>query len=139
MEERAVSSDAIPRPVGPYSQGIVAGGLLFTAGQVALERKSGKPLGGSVYEQTRTILRNISEILRSAGATPGDILKTTVYLKDMASFQEMNQAYSECFAGTQAALPARTTVGASLPLGVDVEIEAVSLVPNAKDAEPLSG
>jgi len=131
---RSVITRAAPPAVGPYSQGTVAGGLVFTAGQAALDSETGKPLGGSVYEQTRTILANLENILGAAGTTPHRIVKTTVYLKEMAFFQEMNRAYGEYFEHLEAPFPARTTVGGVLPLGLDVVVEAIALLPDHEEA-----
>ncbi|HEY6867791.1 MAG TPA: Rid family detoxifying hydrolase [Candidatus Eisenbacteria bacterium] len=118
-----------PAPVGPYSQAQVVrlhGGnrLVFTAGQVALDPRSGKIVGEDVAAQTEQVLRNIAAVLAGAGLTLDDVVKTTVYLADMQDFQAMNQVYEKHLG---AALPARTTIAAAgLPRGARIEIDAIA-------------
>lgn len=125
-----VRTEAAPAPVAgaPYSQAIIALGqrMVFVSGQVPLDPATGRLDGEDVATQTRRCLANIAAILGAAGATLGDVVKTTVYLMDMADFPVMNGAYAEAF-GTHA--PARATVGVSgLPVGARVEIEAVAVI-----------
>ncbi|HXE81452.1 MAG TPA: Rid family detoxifying hydrolase, partial [Vicinamibacterales bacterium] len=101
---RAVTSDGAPAPVGPYSQAIRAGNLLFCSGQIALDPATGEMVAGGVAEQTRQVLRNLGAVLEAAGATYAHVVRTTVYLADLADFAAMNAVYGEFFA---APAPAR--------------------------------
>ena len=118
-----------PAPVGPYSQAQVVrlhGGtrMVFTAGQVALDPRTGKIAGEGVGEQTDQVLRNVAAVLVGAGLTLADVVKTTVYLADMEDFQAMNQVYATYFS---APAPARTTIQAgALPGGISVEIDCIA-------------
>ena len=118
-----------PQAIGPYSQAQVVrlhGGnrLVFTAGQVGLDAKTGELVAGGVAEQTVQVMKNLSAVLAGAGLTLADVVKTTVYLADMQDFQAMNEVYARHFQG---APPARTTVAAAgLPKGARVEIEVVA-------------
>jgi 2-iminobutanoate/2-iminopropanoate deaminase len=119
-----VSTPGAPRAIGPYSQGIRAGGFLFTAGQVGFDPASGELVDGGISEQTERVLQNIRSILESAGADLSQVVKTTVFLVDMADFAAMNEVYARAFGDHR---PARSTVAvASLPRGARVEIEAVA-------------
>lgn len=110
--------------VGPYSQGIDAGTLVFLSGQTPLDPTTGQLIGGGIDTQTRRCLDNLSEVLRAGGMTLDDVVKCTVYLTDMADFAEMNAAYATYFSTP---FPARTTVAvAGLPLGARVEIEMIA-------------
>ena len=123
MSIQAVQTDKAPAAIGPYSQGIIANGLLFTAGQIALDPVSGQIVAGDVVAQTRRVLANLQAIIEAAGATWNDVVKTTVYLFDMNDFPVVNEAYA---AAMGEARPARSTVQVSaLPRGVLVEIDAV--------------
>ena len=119
-----------PTPVGPYSQAQVVrfhGGhrMVFTAGQVALDPKSGKLVGEAVGEQTEQVLKNIAAVLAGAGLALSDVVKTTVFLLDMQDFKAMNQVYEKHFSSS---FPARTTIAAAgLPLNARVEIDAVAV------------
>ena len=119
-----------PSPVGPYSQAQVVrlhGGnrLVFTAGQVALDPKTGKIKGEGIAEQTAQVLKNLAAVLAGAGLGLDDIVKTTVYLADMEEFQAMNEVYAKHFTDSP---PARTTIAAAgLPRGARVEIDAVAV------------
>jgi 2-iminobutanoate/2-iminopropanoate deaminase len=125
-----VTTDGAPRAIGPYSQGIKAGGLLFTAGQVALDPKSGELVAGGISEQTSRALENLSAILTAAGTNLSQVVKTTVFLVDMADFAAMNEVYGRAFGSHR---PARSTVAvAALPRGARVEIEAVAAVKSEK-------
>jgi 2-iminobutanoate/2-iminopropanoate deaminase len=122
-----VSADGAPKAIGPYSQAIIAGGLVFTAGQIALDPATGEVVPGGVGEQTGRVMQNLAAILERAGSGLDRVVKTTVFLVDMADFAAMNQVYAHAFAGHA---PARATVGVTaLPLGARVEIEAVAVVP----------
>ena len=124
MSTRIVSSDAAPAAIGPYSQAIIAGGFLDTAGQIPLDPKSGQVVEGDIVPQTRRVLDNLQAVLAAAGASWKDVVKTTVFLQDMADFPRMNEVYSAVLGEAK---PARSTVQvAALPRGVRVEIELVA-------------
>jgi 2-iminobutanoate/2-iminopropanoate deaminase len=119
-----VRTTAAPSAVGPYSQGIRAGGLLFTAGQIPLSPEEGKIVGTSVAGQTEQVLKNLRAVLEAGGSDLGRVLKTTVYLVDLAAFDEMNRVYARFFPDPA---PARSTVQvAALPRGALVEIDAIA-------------
>lgn len=121
---QTVSTPGAPRAIGPYSQGIVAGGLLFTAGQVGFDPATGELVDEAIAEQTRRVLENLRAILQAAGLDFGRVVKTTVFLVDMADFAAMNEEYARAFGAHR---PARSTVAvAALPRGARVEIEAVA-------------
>ena len=127
MSISSVQTDQAPAAIGPYSQGIVAGGFLFTAGQIALDPVSGQIVSSDVSGQAERVLANLSAILSAAGCGWNDVVKTTVYLHDMADFPRVNEIYAQTL-GT--ARPARSTVQVSaLPRGVLVEIDAVARIP----------
>ena len=129
MEKRFVETTSAPAPVGPYSQAVAIGDLLFLAGQIALDPETGKIVGQDVAAQTRQVLTNLQAVLTEAGASADDVVKTTVYLCDISLFSEMNAVYEEVFGNAR---PARTTIGiASLPLGALVEIDAIAVLPGA--------
>ena len=122
----AIHTDKAPAAIGPYSQAIVANGFVFTAGQIPLDPQSGQIVPGNVVAQTERVLANLQAILDEAGATWGDVVKTTVYLHDMNDFPLVNEAYARILGDAR---PARTTVQVSaLPRGVLVEIDAVALL-----------
>ena len=121
---RVIATDAAPKAIGPYSQAIVNDNLVFTAGQVALDPKSGDLVGRSTAEQTEQVFANLKAVLAAAGTSLQNVVKTTVYLSDMADFAQMNEVYAKHF-GTHK--PARSTVqAAGLPKGARVEIDAVA-------------
>lgn len=123
MSNRIIHSDRAPAAIGPYSQGVVAGNLLFTAGQIALDPATGEVVAGDVAVQTDRVLKNLTAILEAAGASWGNVVKTTVYLQDMGDFPRVNEIYAKAIG---AARPARSTVQvAALPRGVLVEIDAI--------------
>lgn len=127
MSTTIVLSKDAPAPIGPYNQGVIASGkLLFTAGQVALDPRSGQVVPGDIKVQTRQVLRNLQAILEQGGASLRSVVKTTVFLKDMGEFGSMNEVYAEFFSTNP---PARSTVEvARLPKDVSVEIEAIAVV-----------
>jgi len=126
MPIETVATSGAPRAIGPYSQALRAGGFLFTAGQVGFDPATGTLVDGGIGEQTRQVLQNIRAILEAGGSGLAQVVKTTVFLVDMADFAAMNEAYAEAF-GTHR--PARSTVAvAALPRGARVEIEAVAAV-----------
>lgn len=119
--KEAVRTDAAPQPAGPYSQAIVSGDLIFTAGFGPQDPATGQ-VPESVADQTRQVLRNLQAVLAERGATLDDALKTTVHLADLADFQEFNTAYQEFFSEPY---PVRTTVGSQLA-NILVEIDLVA-------------
>ena len=126
MSLHHIQTTDAPAAIGPYSQGIVANGLLFTAGQIALDPESGEIVQGGVKEQTARVMQNLSAVLANAGAGWGDVVKTTVYLQDMNDFPVVNEIYAAAIGDAR---PARSTVQVSaLPRGVLVEIDAIAVV-----------
>jgi 2-iminobutanoate/2-iminopropanoate deaminase len=124
MTRSVISSAAAPQPVSAYSQAIQSGSLLFLAGQIPLDPSTGKLVSGSIAEETDRIMSNLRAVLSAAGATLDNVVKTTIYLTDMADFPAFNQAYAGYFTKDP---PARTTVAvAALPLGARVEVEAIA-------------
>ena len=124
MNRHVIATNAAPAAIGPYSQAIAAAGLVFTAGQIGLEPATGKLVEG-VENQTRQVLANLRAILEAAGSGPDRVLKTTIFLADMADFARVNAIYAEVFGVDP---PARSTIqAAGLPLGALVEIEAIAL------------
>lgn len=123
----AIATDKAPAAIGPYSQAIRAGSLLFTAGQIPLNPATGQLVQGDIKAQTRQVLKNIAAILEAAGTSMQHVVKTTVFLKNMGDFAAMNEVYAEFFTPPY---PARSAVAvAALPKDVAVEIEAVAVVP----------
>jgi len=117
-------SDGAPRAIGPYAQAVAAGDLVFCSGQVGLDPASGRLVAGGVAAEAARALENLAAVLSAAGLGLGDVVKTTVYLLDLAEFAAMNEVYARYF---HAPYPARATVGvAALPAGARVEIEAVA-------------
>ena len=126
MAKKVVSTPEAPAAVGAYSQAIVANGFVYCSGQVPLDPASGELVGGSIADQTRRCLENLSAVLRAAGASLDDVVKVTAFLLDMADFPEFNEAYGEFFGDEP---PARATVAvAGLPKGAQVEIECIAQV-----------
>ncbi len=120
-----ISTDKAPKAIGAYSQAIKAGGFLFLAGQVAVDPATGQLLEGDVRAQTERVLKNISAVLESAGSSLEKAVKTTVYLKNMSDFAEMNEVYARFFKVNP---PARSTVEvARLPRNMLVEIDVIAL------------
>ena len=120
-----VATDQAPAAVGPYSQAIRAGKLVFTAGQIPIDPATGNLVEGDIQVQTRRVLQNLQAVLEAADTSMAKVVKTTVFLQDMGNFQAMNAVYAEFFPENP---PARSAVqAAALPLGVDIEIEAVAL------------
>ncbi|MCS5692631.1 Rid family detoxifying hydrolase [Cyanobium sp. FGCU-6] len=124
----AVRTDAAPAPVGPYNQAVKAGGVLYCSGQIALDPASGAMVGaGDVEAETRQVLANLQAVLAAGGASPTQVVRTTVFLVDLADFALVNALYAELFDGAVA--PARACVQvAALPRGARVEIDAIALV-----------
>jgi 2-iminobutanoate/2-iminopropanoate deaminase len=123
-----VSTPNAPRAIGPYSQATSANGLLFTAGQVGFDPATGELVDGGISEQTERVLANIRAILEAERLDLSTVVKTTVYLVDMADFAAMNTVYAKVFGDHR---PARSTVAvAALPRGARVEIDAVAVLPS---------
>ena len=123
---KRVETTAAPAAIGPYSQGIALGDLVFTAGQIPLDPATMQIVGGTIQEQTDRVMRNLSGILEAAGTSLASVVKTTVFLSDMNEFAAMNEVYARWFGDHK---PARSTVQVSrLPRDVKVEIEAIARV-----------
>ena len=126
MRVQSIRTEGAPTAIGPYSQGVIANGLLFTAGQIALDPATGTVVEGGIVAQTERVLANLSAVLAASGAGWNDVVKTTVYLADLLDFPVVNEIYGRVL---QDARPARSTVQvAQLPRGALVEIDAVAVV-----------
>ena len=124
MSRDAVSTSNAPAAIGPYSQGIVSGGFVFCSGQIGLDPATGDLVDGGVAAQTERVLRNAAAILDAAGLSMGDVVKTTIFLTDMADFATVNGIYAKHVVDPP---PARSTVAvAALPKGAAIEIEVVA-------------
>jgi 2-iminobutanoate/2-iminopropanoate deaminase len=124
---RAVETPAAPRALGPYSQGVAAGELVFCAGQVGLDPATGKLVPGGIAAETARVLENLGAVLAAAGLSLADVVKTTVFLADLVEFGAMNEVYGRHFTPPY---PARATLQvAALPAGARVEIEAIAVRP----------
>jgi 2-iminobutanoate/2-iminopropanoate deaminase len=124
MPKKHYTTAGAPKPIGPYSQAVAAGGLLFISGQIPLDAASGSLVEGAIEAQTEQVLRNILAILKEAKMGPENVVKTTVFLSDLTDFPLMNEVY-ERFLGKEP--PARSTIqAAGLPRGVKVEIDAIA-------------
>ncbi len=125
MKKIFVNTDKAPKPIGPYSQAVRVGDTLYLSGQIALDPQTMQMIDGGIKEQTRKVLENLTAVLKEAGADIGSVVKTTVYLADMAQFPEMNAVYEEFFGTSK---PARAAIEASaLPKNALVEIDAIAL------------
>jgi 2-iminobutanoate/2-iminopropanoate deaminase len=123
---RTLHTEKAPAAIGPYSQAVVTGNLMYTAGQIAIDPATGQIVPGDVTVQTERVMKNLAAVLESGGATWNDVVKTTVFLMDMADFPRVNDVYGRMIGDAR---PARSTVQVSgLPRGVLVEIEAVAVV-----------
>jgi len=126
MSKKIVFTEKAPKPVGPYSQAVIAGGFLFGAGQIPIDPRTGKIVEGGIEEQTRRVLENIKAVLEAAGCSLEDVVSVTVFLKDLNDFEAFNKVYAEYFPKDP---PARTTVEVSrLPKGVKLEINFIAVV-----------
>ncbi len=115
-----------PEAIGPYSQATVVGGFLFTAGQIALDPKTGQVIEGDVTAQAEQVMKNLTAVITNAGCSWAEVAKTTIFLVDMADFAKVNEVYAKHIGGSR---PARSTIAvAGLPRGVRVEIECVAKV-----------
>jgi 2-iminobutanoate/2-iminopropanoate deaminase len=127
VSTKIVHTNQAPAAIGPYSQGVVANGVLYTAGQIAIDPATGQVVGGGVAAQTERVMANLAAVLAAAGTTWANVVKTTVYLHDMNDFPVVNEVYGRALGEAR---PARSTVQVSaLPRGVLVEIDAVAAIP----------
>lgn len=127
MIRKTVTSPHAPAAVGPYSQAVVAGNLLFVSGQIGIDPASGTLVNGGIAEETHRVLKNIRAICEAAGTDLKNVLKTTLYLTDLSHFKTVNDIYAGYFNEHP---PARSTVGvSSLPLGAMIEIDAMACLP----------
>ena len=125
MKKRVVQTEKAPKAIGPYSQGIQAGNFLFLSGQIPLDPASGELVKGDIREQARRVLENLKGVLESQKLGMEDVVKVTIFLKDMGNFSQVNEVYGVYFPSSP---PARSTVEvARLPRDVDIEIEAIAV------------
>ncbi len=126
MAKKLIAPSEGPKPVGPYSPGVVANGFLFVSGQIPLNPATGQLEMDSFEKQARQALENVKSVVEAADSTLNDVVKVTIFLKDLANFNVFNEIYSNYFGDSK---PARACIqAAALPQGVDVEVEAVALV-----------
>ena len=124
MPKKHYTTPNAPTPIGPYSQAVAAGGLLFVSGQIPLDPESGKVVDGDIVAQTHQVVKNLLAILKEAKMGPENVVKTTVFLRDMNDFPKMNEAYGTYFGKEP---PSRSTIqAAALPRGVSVEIDVIA-------------
>jgi 2-iminobutanoate/2-iminopropanoate deaminase len=124
MPKKHVTSPDAPKPIGPYSQGVISGGLLFASGQIAIDPATGQLIEGDVAAQTERVIKNLLAVLKEAKMGPENVVKTTVFLASMADFAKMNEVY-ERFLGKEP--PARSTIQAGgLPKGAKIEIDMIA-------------
>ncbi|OGQ84696.1 MAG: reactive intermediate/imine deaminase [Deltaproteobacteria bacterium RIFCSPLOWO2_12_FULL_60_19] len=125
MNRTAISTDGAPKAIGPYEQAMRVDGLVFTAGQIPLDPKTGNLVEGGIVPQTRRVLENLKAVLAAGGSSLDRVVKATVFLKNMSDFPAMNEVYAEYFGGSK---PARSTVAVTeLPRGALVEIDLIAL------------
>jgi 2-iminobutanoate/2-iminopropanoate deaminase len=125
MSKSVVFSTQAPEPIGPYSQAILAGNLLFVSGQIAIQKSTGKLITTSIEDETAQVMINLNEILKVAGFTFDDVVKCSIFLKDMNNFPKVNEVYGQYFLQSP---PARETVEVSrLPKDVNVEISCIAV------------
>ena len=123
MRKHVNSADA-PKPIGPYSQGVMAGGFMFVSGQIPLDPQTNEPVGGGIEAQTEQVLKNLIAVLKEAKMGPENVVKTTVFLSDLSDFAKMNEVYAR-YLGKDP--PARSTIqAAGLPRGVKIEIDVIA-------------
>ena len=124
-----VKTDHAPAAIGPYSQGIIANGFLYTAGQIALDPATGQMVAAEIVAQTERVMRNLDSVLEAAGAKWTDVVKTTVYLHDLADFPTVNEIYGRWIGDAR---PARSTVQVvALPRGSLIEVDLIALIPSS--------
>jgi len=124
MEKEIVSTKKAPQAIGPYSQAVKVAGWVFLSGQIPINPETGELVAGEIARQTEQVMANLEQVLAAAGCTFGDVIKTTIYLKDMDDFATVNEVYGKFFQGSP---PARATIQvARLPKNAGIEIEAVA-------------
>ena len=127
MKKKVIWTEKAPKAIGPYSQAIQAGNLLFISGQIPIDPATGELVRGEIEQQTARVLDNIKGILESQGLGTEDVVKVIIFLKDMGNFNQVNEVYATYFPSLP---PARSTVEvARLPRDVEIEIEAIALIP----------
>lgn len=127
MKKRVIQTEEAPKAIGPYSQAIQAGSFLFLSGQIPIDPKTGELVKEDIRQQTQQVLENMRGVLESQSLKMEDVVKVTIFLKDMGSFTQVNDVYSTYFPSSP---PARSTVEvARLPRDADIEIEAVAFTP----------
>ena len=125
MSTKIVKTDKAPQAIGPYSQGMIAGNMVYTSGQLGMEPSTGELVSSSIEDETRQSLKNVEAVLKEAGVELSDVIKTTVFVKDLGQFTDINKIYSEFFSEHK---PARSCVEvARLPKDANIEIEAIAL------------
>jgi 2-iminobutanoate/2-iminopropanoate deaminase len=125
MKKEAVRSDKAPKAIGPYEQAIIANGIVYTSGQIPTDPNTGNLTGGDIKAQTRQVIENLKAVLQAAGSSLDQVIKATVFVKNMDDFAAMNEVYDEYFGHAK---PARSTVAvAELPRSALVEIDLVAL------------
>jgi 2-iminobutanoate/2-iminopropanoate deaminase len=125
MTKEIIATDKAPKAIGPYSQAIRGGGFIFCSGQIPLDPATGELTGATISDQTERVMDNIAAVLDAAGLTFGDVVKSTMYLTDLADFAVVNEVYGRRFSGSP---PARSTVEVKgLPKGARVEIEVIAM------------
>jgi 2-iminobutanoate/2-iminopropanoate deaminase len=123
--KKVIQTDKAPKAIGPYSQAIQAGNMIFLSGQIPIHPKTGELTGGDIRQQTQQVLENIKGLLESQRLGMEDVIKVTIFLKDMGNFNQVNEVYAAYFSSSP---PARSTVEvAKLPRNVEIEIEAIAL------------
>ena len=126
MEKRVIQTEKAPKAIGPYSQAIQAGNLIFISGQIPLDPATGELVKGDIRQQTQQVLENIKGILESQEIKMEDVVKATIFLKDMGNFNQVNEVYATYFSSFP---PARSTVEVTrLPRDVEIEIEAIAVI-----------
>jgi 2-iminobutanoate/2-iminopropanoate deaminase len=126
VKKKVVQTEKAPKAIGPYSQAIQAGNFLFLSGQIPLDPKTGELVKGDIRKQTQQVLENIKGVLESQGLGMEDVIKSTIFLKDIANFNQVNEVYATYFPSSP---PARSTVEvAKLPQDANIEIEAIAFI-----------
>jgi 2-iminobutanoate/2-iminopropanoate deaminase len=127
MKVRKISTEKAPKAIGPYSQAISSGNLLFLSGQIPIDPNTGKLVEGTIQDQTHRTMKNLKAVLEAAGTDFSHVVKTNIYLKDLANFKLVNEVYGSYFTDNMA--PARATVQVSgLPLGAEIEIDMIAVL-----------
>lgn len=125
MKKRVIQTDRAPKAIGPYSQAVQAGPFVFISGQIPIDPATGELVGGDIGQQARQVMENIQQILESQHLSFTDVVKTTIFLKDMGTFGQVNEVYASYFPSEP---PARSTIEiAKLPKNAEIEIEAIAL------------